>query len=201
MNSSFRIAVLVSGQGTTLQAITDAIKRGELPGVEIRVVISNRSEAYALERAKQAGIETLVISPKDFPMRSLWCSAMAKELKKRRVDLVCLAGFLQKLEPCMVRSFPNKIINTHPALLPKFGGPGMWGRHVHEAVIAAGEAESGCTVHRVDEEYDHGATLAQVRVPVLPDDTPETLAQRVQEQERKLYPQVIKMLSRSRGPR
>jgi len=194
MSDPFRLAVLVSGNGTTLQAIIDAIHKKEMPGVEITVVVSSKPDAPALERAQKAGIETVVMNPKDFPMRLLWCSAMTKELKKRQVDLVCLAGFLQKLEPCMVRSFPGKIINTHPALLPKFGGHGMWGKHVHEAVLKAGEKESGCTVHVVDEEYDHGASLAQVRVPVLPDDTPETLGRRVQAEERKLYPKVIKMI-------
>jgi phosphoribosylglycinamide formyltransferase-1 len=198
MRALFRLAVLVSGNGTTLQAIIDATRRGELPGIKIEVVLSNRPDAPALERAKKAGIETFVMNPKDFPIRSLWCSAMAKELKKRRVELVCLAGFLQKLEPCMVRSFPGKIINTHPALLPKFGGAGMWGKHVHTAVLKAGEKESGCTIHAVDEEYDHGAVLAQVRVPVFPNDTPETLAGRVQVEERKLYPQVIRMIAEGR---
>ena len=192
--SNFRIAVLVSGNGTTLQAIIDATKNGELPGVEIALVLSNKPDIMALERAKKAGIETMVMPPKDFPMRSLWCSAMAKEVKKRRVDLVCLAGFLQKLEPCFVRSFPGRIINTHPALLPKFGGAGMYGLHVHEAVLEAGEKESGCTIHLVDEEYDHGRTLAQIKVPVKSADTPETLAERVQMEERKLYPRIIKMI-------
>jgi phosphoribosylglycinamide formyltransferase-1 len=158
------------------------------------MVLSNRPDAFALERAKKAGIDTLVMNPKDFPSRSLWCSAMSKELKMRRIDLVCLAGFTQKLEPCFVRSFPRRIINTHPALLPKFGGNGMFGHHVHEAVLKAREKESGCTIHLVDEEYDHGPTLAQAKVAVLAEDTPDTLATRVQAEERKLYPQVIRLI-------
>jgi len=193
--SKLRIAVLVSGNGTTLQALIDAGASGKLPGVVIAAVVSNRAGAFALERAKGAGIEALVLNPKDFPSRTLWCSRMAKELKNRQIDLVCLAGFMQKLEPCMVRSFPHKIINIHPALLPKFGGPGMYGRHVHEAVLAAGEKETGCTIHVVDEEYDHGSTLVQKRVPVLPNDTPESLAARVQTEERKLYPEIIHMIA------
>ena len=193
--NKLRLAILVSGSGTTLQAIIDAIRKKELRDAEIAVVVSNKPDITALERAKKAEIETLVMNPKDFPERSLWCSAMAKEVKKRHVDLVCLAGFLQKLEPCFVRSFPGQIINTHPALLPKFGGAGMYGLHVHEAVLKAGETETGCTLHAVDEEYDHGAILAQVKVPVRPGDTPQTLAERVQAEERKLYPQVIQQIA------
>ncbi|MGQ0645133.1 MAG: formyltransferase family protein, partial [Elusimicrobiota bacterium] len=114
------------------------------------------------------------------------------ELQKRGVELVCLAGFLLKLEPGLIRRFPGRILNVHPALLPKFGGLGMYGRFVHEAVLKAGEKESGCTVHAVDEEFDHGPVLMQARVPVLPGDTPEVLAERVLREEHRLYPEAVR---------
>ena len=197
MSSSFdptaktRIAVLASGNGTNLQALIDACAADAVNG-EIVAVASNKRNAYALARARTAKIETLVFEPEKFKSRTLMCSRLAKALKERNVNLVCLAGYMLELEPCMVRAFPNRILNIHPALLPKFGGPGMYGRHVHEAVLAAGEKESGCSVHIVDEIFDNGPVVARATVPVEPGDTPETLAERVHEQEHKLYPDVVR---------
>lgn len=187
----WRIAVFASGNGTNLQALIDACKTGNI-SAEIATVVSNKKYSYALTRARESKIETLVFEPEDYKSRTLWCAKMAKALNEKNLDLICLAGFMMKLEPCMIRSFPNRIINIHPALLPKFGGKGMYGRRVHEAVIAAGEKESGCTIHVVDEIYDHGAIVAQAKVPVSAEETPETLAEKIHPQEHKLYVSVVK---------
>lgn len=187
----WRLAVFASGNGTNLQALIDAIRAGEL-NAEIAAVVSNKKYAGALSRAREAKIETLFFEPEDFSSRTLWCSKIAKALNERNIDLVCLAGFMMKLEPCMIRAFPSRIINIHPALLPKYGGKGMYGHHVHEAVIAAGEKESGCTIHLVDEIYDHGAVISQAKVVVAPNDTPDTLAEKIHAQEHRLYVSVVK---------
>lgn len=186
-----RIAVLASGGGSNFQALADACAKGEING-EIVILISNKKYAHALSRAREMKIETLVMDPKEFSSRTLHCSKMAKALKERNVDLVCLAGYLLKVEACMTRAFPNRILNIHPALLPKFGGKGMYGHFVHEAVLAAKEKESGCSVHVVNEVFDEGPVIAQARVPVQPEDTPEKLAERILAQEHRLYVSVVK---------
>ncbi len=186
-----RIAVLASGNGTNLQAILDQCKSGAIHG-EVAVVVSNQRYAHALTRARDAGIETLVFEPQKFQNRTVLCSRMAKALKEKNIDLVCLAGYMLRIEPCLIRSFPNRIINIHPALLPKFGGKGMYGRHVHEAVLKAEEKESGCTIHVVDEIYDHGAIIAQARVPVEAGDSPESLAEKIHALEHNLYSAVVR---------
>lgn len=186
-----RIAVLASGNGTNFQAILDACRSGEIDG-EIVALITNKRHAYAITRARQAGVEVIVMEPEKFKSRTLYCAKMAKALLERNVELVCLAGYLLKLEPCMVRAFPNRILNIHPALLPKYGGKGMYGRHVHDAVIKSGEAESGCTVHLVNEIYDEGPIIAQGKVAVDPSDTPESLAEKIHPVEHRLYVQVVR---------
>ena len=186
-----RIAVLASGNGTNFQALLDACKAGEIDG-EIVLLVSNRRHAYAITRARLAHVDVLVMEPAKFASRTLFCAKMAKALQEKNVTLVCLAGYLLKIEPCMTRAFPNRILNIHPALLPKYGGKGMYGRFVHEAVLAAQETESGCTVHLVNEIYDEGPILAQAKVPVKSDDTPETLAERLHAVEHKLYVQVVR---------
>ncbi|MFN0117007.1 MAG: phosphoribosylglycinamide formyltransferase [Elusimicrobiota bacterium] len=186
-----RIAVLISGNGTNMQAIVDACKSGEING-EVVVVVSNQRYAYGLQRARESQIETLLFEAEKFSTRTLFCSKLAKALNEKNVDLVCLAGYLLKIEPCMIRSFPNRIINIHPSLLPKYGGKGMYGRHVHEAVLKNGETESGCTVHLVNEVFDEGPILAQAKVKVLPSDTPESLAEKIHPEEHKLYVRVLK---------
>lgn len=186
-----QVAVLVSGGGSNLEALLKAQTTGALTKARIELVISSRKDAYALQRAEKYKVPSLVIEPKTFSTDEAFQAAILDALVKAKIDVVCLAGYLRKIGTNIVRHFRGKMINIHPALLPKFGGPGMYGHHVHEAVIAAGEKESGCTIHLVDEEYDHGAVLAQARVRVLPKDTPEDLAARVLEQEHQLYPKIL----------
>ena len=187
-----KVAVLVSGGGTNLQTLIDyeAEHKVECP-YEIVVVISDHKDAFALERAQKAGIPTAVTSPfsvmgKDVAQnatrdekRLAVSNAMLEQCQKYDVQIVVEAGCLTVLSGDILKNYANKIINLHPALLPKFGGVGMWGHHVHEAVLAAGETESGCTVHLVNEVCDGGEILLQKKVPVLPDDTPETLYARI----------------------
>jgi len=186
-----RIAVFASGNGSNLQALIDACRAGTIKG-DIVAVVSNKKYAYALSRAREAGIETFVFDPADYKSKTLWCSKMTQALQDRRVDLVCLAGFMLKLDPSILRAFPNKILNIHPALLPKYGGKGMYGAKVHEAVLAAGETESGCTIHMVDELYDHGPIIAQAKVPVEPGESPQSLAQKIHAKEHELYVNVVR---------
>lgn len=187
-----KIAVLVSGGGTNLQTLIDyeAEHKVECP-YEIVVVISDHKDAFALERAQKAGIPTAVTSPfsvmgKDVAQnatrdekRLAVSNAMLEHCQKYGAQIIVEAGCLTVLSGDILKNYANKIINLHPALLPKFGGVGMWGHHVHEAVLAAGEIESGCTVHLVNEVCDGGEILLQKKVPVLPDDTPETLYARI----------------------
>lgn len=188
-----RIAVFVSGSGTDLQSLIDASKDGRLAG-EIVWVVSSKEEAYGLVRAANSGIETLVFRMKDFESSNIAGEFLVRNLRERRVDFVAMAGYLKMMPVEVLRSYPNRVVNIHPALLPKYGGQGMYGRKVHEAVIASGDKQSGPTVHLADEVYDHGKILEQATVPVLPDDTPETLAARVLEAEHKLYPVALNKL-------
>lgn len=190
-NGKCRIAVFASGNGSNLQALIDACKAEEIDA-EIVAVVSNHRYAFALNRAREAKIETLVFEPEKFKTRTEMFAKTTKALQERDVRLVCLAGYMLKLEPSMIRAFPNRILNIHPALLPSYGGKGMYGRHVHTAVIGAGATESGCTVHLVDEIFDHGPILAQTVVPVERGDTPETLAKRIHPAEHQLYVDVVR---------
>lgn len=190
-----KIGVLVSGRGTNLQSIIDACENSGssyIPG-KVVVVISNKKDAYALQRAEKHNIEALFIDRKLFLDDFSYSDKLIQELKLRNVDLVCLAGFLLKLAPNFIQAFKNRILNIHPALLPDFGGKGMYGLNVHKAVLQSGVKVTGCSVHIVDEEYDHGEIILQRKVPVLDNDTPEILANRVLEQEHKLYPEAIKL--------
>ncbi len=195
MNKPIGIGVLASGGGSNFESL---VKAG-IPGAKFRFLVVNKPGVGALDRAKRLGVEALVIEPRAFADRSAFYDAVAGEMEKRGVSLVCLAGFLLMIEPNFIRRFPGRILNIHPALLPKFGGKGMWGHHVHEAVLAAGEKESGCTVHVVDEQFDHGPILAQAQVPVLPGDTPDALAARVLEQEHTIYPETVWKVIRKMG--
>lgn len=180
-----RIAVLVSGRGSNLQSLLDAMSASGAPG-EVALVVSNREDAGALERARAGGIATAVIARDgNDPERLL------HHLREQRTDLVVLAGYLKKVPDAVVAAFRGRMLNIHPALLPAFGGPGMYGRRVHEAVLASGARLSGATVHLVDEVYDHGTILAQWPVPVRPGDTPDTLAARVLAVEHRLFPAVV----------
>lgn len=188
-----RLAVLISGGGSNLQALIDASKSGALTA-RVALVVSSRRDAYGLERAAREGIASFVFRMKKNASAEEAGELLLDTLHKHRIDFIALAGYLSLIPSNVVRAYRNRIVNIHNALLPKFGGKGMFGRHVHEAVIASGEKESGPTVHLVDEVYDHGKILEQVWVPVLPDDTPETLAARVLEQEHALYPRVLQKL-------
>ncbi|MCK4607579.1 MAG: phosphoribosylglycinamide formyltransferase [candidate division Zixibacteria bacterium] len=188
-----RIAVLISGAGSNLQALIDATKAGILKA-EIALVVSSKGKAYGLERAAAEDIETMVFKNKKYPSPEEAGRDLVAKLRERRIDYIALAGFLSLLPVAVVRAFRNHIVNIHPALLPKYGGKGMYGRHVHEAVLASGDKESGPSVHLVDEIYDNGKVLEQAKVPVRSDDTPDTLAARVLEQEHKLYPRVMQKL-------
>jgi phosphoribosylglycinamide formyltransferase-1 len=188
-----RIAVFISGGGSNLQSIIDATKSGILRA-KVVYVVSSKRKAYGLERAAKEGIETAVFKVKKYPTPQAAGEDMLRNLEERGVDYIALAGYLSLLPVPVVKAYRNRITNIHNALLPKFGGKGMYGHHVHEAVLAAGETESGPTVHIVDEIYDHGKILDQIRVPVRPDDTPDSLAARVLEQEHRLYPRVLQKL-------
>jgi formyltetrahydrofolate-dependent phosphoribosylglycinamide formyltransferase len=189
---SYRVAVCVSGGGSNLQALLDRLQ-GEAPA-RVVLVLSNRADAGGLERARQAGVPAEVLAdPAD---ASEWIT----RLGRRDVDLLVLAGYLKLVPPGVVQKYAGRIVNVHPALLPAFGGAGMYGQRVHEAVLASGAAESGPTVHLVDEMYDRGEILAQRRVPVLTGDTPETLAGRVLTAEHALLPEVVLAAARAGRP-
>ena len=194
-----KIGVLVSGGGTNLQKLIDAQNAGEIDGGRIGVVIASRGDAYALTRAQQAGIETLVLARKDYPDVESYSQALVDALQGRGIGLVVLAGFLTITSECFVRAFENRIINVHPALLPAFGGKGYYGLHVHEAVLQRGVKVTGATVHFVNEVCDGGPIILQKAVDVLPGDTPETLQRRVMEQaEWLLLPQAVSMFCQGR---
>ena len=193
------IAVLVSGGGTNLQALIDAQGRGELINGRITAVISSTPSAYALERAKAAGIPGYVAARKDYPSSQAMTAALVDKLKGLDIDLVVLAGFMVILTGEMVRAFPNAILNVHPALIPSFAGPGCYGLHVHEKALEYGVKLSGATVHFVSEECDGGHIVSQKAVEVLPDDTPEVLQRRIMEQcEWQLLPQAVSLFCQDR---
>jgi len=185
-----KIAALASGGGTNLQSILDRIRAGQLDA-EAVLVISNNSDAGALERARKAGVAWRHLSSKTHPDPGALDEAIRDALRGAGAQIVCLAGYMKKIGPKTLAAYPGRILNIHPALLPKHGGPGYFGIHVHEKVLASGDKVSGATVHVVDERYDHGRILEQVQVPVLPGDTPENLQQRVLVEEHKLYPLVL----------
>ncbi len=191
-----KIAVLVSGGGTNLQAIMDAIDNGKITNGRIEVVISNNRNAYALERAKNRGISALCISPKDYESREAFNEAFLQKLNSYEVDLVVLAGFLVVLPEQMITSYRNRIVNIHPSLIPSFCGKGFYGLKVHEGALARGVKVTGATVHFVDEGTDTGPIILQKAVEVLPDDTPEVLQRRVMEQaEWVILPQAINLIA------
>jgi phosphoribosylglycinamide formyltransferase-1 len=188
-----RIAVFCSGSGSNFKSIYRAITEKPLDA-EIVLCLSNRSQCGAMEFAHEHGIATLHITEKQFDTFEEFAAAMVKHLKDAQIGIVLLAGYMRKVPDAVVRAFPDKMLNIHPALLPKFGGEGMYGIHVHTAVLEAGEKESGATVHFVNEEYDKGKILLQRAVPVFPGDTPEILAARVLECEHRLYPDALEKL-------
>ena len=177
-----KIAVCVSGGGTNLQAIIDGVRQGTINNVQIERVISNNKNAYALERARQAGIDAVCVSPRDYTDREQFNEAFIREVDAVSPDLVVLAGFLVVIPPGLIRKYENKIINIHPSLIPSFCGKGYYGLKVHEAALARGVKVTGATVHFVDEGTDTGPIIMQKPVAVLPNDTPEILQRRVMEE-------------------
>ena len=194
-----RVAVLVSGGGTNLQAIIDAVEAGNITNTEIVGVISNNKNAYALERAKNHGIPGLCISPKDFETREEFNQALLNKLNEMKVDLIVLAGFLVVIPEMMIREYRNRIINIHPSLIPSFCGTGYYGLKVHEAALARGVKVVGATVHFVDEGTDTGPIILQKAVEVEEGDTPQILQRRVMEQaEWKILPQAIHLIANNK---
>ena len=194
-----RIAVLVSGGGTNLQALIDAQARGELKNGVLAAVISSKPDAYALERAKAAGIPGYVVSRKEFASNQEMTAALVEKLKELDIGLVVLAGFMHILTGEMVAAWPNAILNVHPALIPSFCGAGCYGLHVHEKALAYGVKVTGATVHFVNEEPDGGPIVLQKAVDILPGDTPETLQRRVMEQaEWQILPQAVSLFCEGR---
>lgn len=184
-----RLAVLISGGGSTLANLIDRVTDGRLRGAEIALVVSSRDAVRGCEIARAAGIPLRVIRRREAGSLEAFSAAIGGALDAAGIELAVMGGFL-----CLWRipaRYQWRVLNVHPSLLPAFGGVGMYGRRVHEAVLASGARETGCTVHIADDEYDHGPIVAQRRVPVLPDDTPDSLAARVQAVERELYPAVI----------
>ena len=191
-----KLGVLVSGGGTNLQAILDAIDEGTVTNAEVEVVISNNAGAYALERAEKHGIDGICISPKQYEDRELFHKALLAELKERKVDLVVLAGYLVAIPPMIVEAFPNRIINIHPSLIPSFCGVGYYGLKVHEGVLSRGVKVTGATVHFVDTGTDTGPIILQKAVSVEQGDTPKILQQRVMEQaEWHILPRAIDLIA------
>jgi phosphoribosylglycinamide formyltransferase 1 len=189
-----KIAVLVSGGGTNLQALIDAWKNGGLGGGELSLVISSKPDVYALERAKKAGIKSVTIERKKFEKADDFDAAICAVLSEENIALVVLAGFLSVLGTQVLKKYENKIINVHPALIPSFCGKGFYGLHVHEAVLRKGVKITGATVHLVNEVVDGGKIILQKAVDVLPDDTPESLQQRVmREAEWVILPKAVEM--------
>nr|WP_300167218.1 phosphoribosylglycinamide formyltransferase [uncultured Flavonifractor sp.] len=194
-----RIAVLVSGGGTNLQALIDAQAREELKNGEISAVISSKADAYALERAKNAGIPGYIVARKDYSSNRDMTAALVDKLKELDIQLVVLAGFMHILTEEMVAAYPNAILNVHPALIPSFCGAGYYGLHVHEKALDYGVKVTGATVHFVNEEPDGGPIVLQKAVDILPGDTPEVLQRRVMEQaEWHILPQAVSLFCQGR---
>lgn len=194
-----RIGVMVSGGGTNLQAVLDAIDGGKITNAKVEVVISNNPGAYALERAKNHGIEALCLSPKAFESRDAFNEALVAAVDERRLDLIVLAGFLVKIPELMIEKYEHRIINIHPSLIPSFCGVGYYGLKVHEAALERGVKITGATVHFVDGGMDTGPIILQKAVEVLEGDTPEVLQRRVMEQaEWVILPRAIDMIANGR---
>lgn len=188
----YKIAFLVSTKGTDLQAVIDEMKAGKMPGIQLAAIISNKKNCYAVKRAEEQGFDTYYINPKG-KSREEFDKEIADILYKKNINLICLAGYMRILSSWFVREFEGKIINVHPAVdLEKYGGEGFFGGNVHKAVIEANEKETGCTIHMVTEEVDAGPVIAQSKVLVSNEDTVDSLKNKVQEQEKKLYPEVIR---------
>ncbi len=190
-----RIAVFASGKGSNLKAILDAINEKRIHGAEVVVVISNNSGAGALEIARAQGIPACHISRLQFETDEAFDRELLSLLERMNINFIVLAGYMKKISSSIVRKYRNRILNIHPALLPAFGGSGMYGARVHEAVLASGAKFSGATVHVVDEVYDHGPIVLQQRVEISPGETPETLASKIHAIEHRIYPEAIQLFA------
>ncbi len=188
------LSIFLSGTGSNFKAIAAAIERGELEA-RIVLVASNKTDAPGLEAARGMGLSTAIFDRSTFPDGASFAAYMLSTLEEHKVDFIALAGYMRKIPSRVINAYRNRIINIHPALLPRFGGKGMYGLSVHRAVLDAGVSESGVTIHCVDEIYDHGEIIAQRKVPVLPEDTPEELAARVLKVEHQFYPEVLQRLA------
>ncbi len=195
MTPPLRLAVLLSGGGTTLQNLLDRSGRGDLPA-RVVLAVSSRPDAFGLSRARDAGVPTAVISRKECPSVEEFSRRVFDPCRQAQADLVCMAGFLQLVT--VPDDFLGRVMNVHPALIPAFSGKGFYGRRVHEAALAYGVKVSGCTVHFADNQYDHGPIILQRTVPVLDGDTPDSLARRVFEQECEAYPEAIRLFAEGR---
>jgi phosphoribosylglycinamide formyltransferase-1 len=193
--SPIRLAVLISAGGTTLQNLIDRIKAGRLDA-QVVLVISSQSDVPGIQRAKAAGLSVVVITKKETGSRAAFGQAIFEKVRTAQADLVCLAGFLELLP--IPEDFTYRVINIHPSLIPAFCGKGYYGHHVHESALATGVKVTGCTVHFADNEFDHGPIILQRTVPVLDNDTPETLAARVFEQECEAFPEAIRLFAQGR---
>lgn len=190
-----RIAVLGSGRGSNFAAILRALEEGVIPNARVCVVISNNSGAGILELARSHNLPAVHLSHKQFADEQQFVRALLELLRRHEVNLVVLAGYMKRLHPAVVDAYRKRIVNIHPALLPKFGGAGMYGHYVHEAVIASGELVSGATVHLVDEEYDHGRILLQQSVSLSAGETADSLAAKVLQIEHQLYPEALRQIA------
>lgn len=190
-----KIAVFISGGGSNLQALMDAIKDGYINEGYIEIVFSNKKDAYGLERAIKSGIKTMFLDPKEFSSREEYDEYLSGKMNSMNIDLICLAGYMRILTEKFLDKFRGKIMNIHPALLPSFGGPGMYGLNVHKAVLESGVKITGCTVHFVDKGVDTGPIIIQKCVAVDDDDTPETLQKKVLKYEHQAYPEAVKLFT------
>jgi phosphoribosylglycinamide formyltransferase 1 len=190
---TWRLGIIISGRGSNMSALADAVRDGLVPGAEVALVISDQANAPGLAAAKERGLETLVIERRG-RSREDHDREIAAALRERRIDLICLAGYMRLLSPEFIATFRNRILNIHPSLLPEF--PGL---HPHQQALDAGVATSGCTVHYVDETLDGGPIIAQRKVPVLPGDTEESLAARILEQEHRLYAEAVTQVIKDLG--
>lgn len=199
MRERLQIGILLSGKGrgSNMQALIDGTRDGRIHG-DVALVISTSPGAPALERAAASGVPALLIPAEEHPEPGALDRELAEQFQSAGVELICLAGYMRLLGPEFLGRFPNRVLNVHPALLPAFGGRGYYGRRVHEAVLESGARYSGVTVHLTDDEYDHGPIVAQEVVPVLRDDTVETLAARVLQAEHRLYPEAVALFAARR---
>jgi len=189
------IGIFASGKGSNFEAILDAVTQGKIPDARIVVVISNNSNAGALVIAKDRQIPAVHLSRKQFADDNEFNEALISILQKHQVNFIALAGYMKKLDPPIIKAFKNRIVNIHPALLPAFGGTGMYGLHVHEAVIGSGCRYSGATVHIVNEEYDAGPIIMQERIEIAPDETATSLSKKILAVEHRIYPEAIRLFA------